>query len=209
MSLAKTLASVLGGGVIAIAVAGCQGQTSAAPPIVPIRNMHEQPRYDPQERSAYFQDGRTMRPPVPHTLAVEAPVDEAVVTGLDADGNYLMTIPESVVDEAGGLDALLHRGQDRFNIYCVPCHGGLGDGQGMVGQVSGVAAIQPPSFHQDRIRQMPDGQLFATMSNGIRNMPAYAPQVPAADRWAIVSYVRALQLAQADQRTAMRTETQR
>ncbi len=209
MSLPKTLALALGSAVLAVAMGGCQGQTSAEPPIVPIRNMHEQPRYDPQERSHFFADGRTMRPEVPHTLPVEAVTEEPLATGLDADGNYLVTIPEPVVDDAGDMDALVQRGQDRYAIYCVPCHGGLGDGQGMVGQVSRVAAIQPPSFHQDRIRHMADGQLFATITNGIRNMPAYGPQVAVRDRWAIVSYVRALQLAQADQRTAMRTEMDR
>lgn len=209
MSPAKTLALALGSAVLALTVAGCQGQTSAEPPIVPIRNMHEQPRYDPQERSHFFPDHRTMRPPVPNTLPVEQPVDPALVTGLDAQQAYLLTIPQPIVEDAGGMEALLERGEDRYNIYCVPCHGGLGDGQGMVGNVSRVAAIQPPSFHQDRIRQMPDGQLFATISNGIRNMPAYNAQIPVADRWAIVGYVRALQLTQLDQRTAMRTETDR
>ena len=209
MSPANKIASAVVSAALVLALAGCQGQTSPEPPIVPIRNMHEQPRYDPQERSHYFADERTMRPAVPHTMSREEPADESLVTGLDAAGNYLTAVPESMVDQAGGMDALVHRGEGRFNIYCVPCHSGLGDGQGMVGQVSGVAAMQPPSFHQDRIRHMPDGQLFATMTNGIRNMPAYGPQVPVADRWAIVSYVRALQLAQLNQRTAMRTETDR
>src|SRR5690606_10182604 len=117
--------------------------------------------------------------------------------------------PESVVTEAGGMESLLARGEDRYGIYCVPCHGGLGDGNGLVPEVSGAAAIRPPTFHDDRMRQMPDGQLYATIANGIRNMPAYAAQIPVADRWAIVGYVRALQLTAPNEQTAMRTETDR
>lgn len=200
--LAAPLAGVL------LLVAGCQGQTSTEPPIVPIRSMHEQPRYDVQERSHYFPDERTMRPEVPHTIPREALVEPAVADGLSDDGRYVQAIPDAIIAEAGGMEPLLARGQGRYDIYCVPCHGGLGDGQGMVPRVSGVAAITPPTFHDARIREMPDGQMFATISNGIRNMPAYAAQVPVQDRWAIVAYVRALQIAQLDQPTA-RTETDR
>jgi mono/diheme cytochrome c family protein len=195
--------------VAALALAGCQGQTSPEPQIVPIRNMHEVPRYDAQSRSTYFDDHRTMRPQVPNTVAREMVVDPTLSSGLGDDGQYVATIPEPVVSAAGGMDALLARGQDRFAIYCVPCHGGLGDGQGLVPRVSGVAAITPPTFHSEIMRRMPDGQLFATISNGIRNMPAYGPQIPSADRWAIVGYVRALQLTGLNERTAMRTETDR
>ncbi len=185
--------------VLAGALAGCQGQTSSQPPIVPIRSMHEQPRFDPQERSAYFQDERTMRPPVANTVPREAVVDSAIADGVSDDGRYVQSIPDAVIAGAGGMEALVERGQNRFDIYCVPCHGGLGDGTGMVPTVSGVAAITPPTFHDDRIRHMPDGQMFLTITRGIRNMPSYAGQVPVRDRWAIVAYVRALQLAQLDQ----------
>jgi mono/diheme cytochrome c family protein len=91
------------------------------------------------------------------------------------------------------MDATLARGQERFGIYCAPCHGLDGVGQGMVVK---HGLIQPPTYHQDRLRHIPDGQLFATIENGIRNMPAYGPQIPTFDRWAIVSYVRALQISQ-------------
>lgn len=188
---------------------GCRGQTSEQAPIVSIRNMYEQPRYDSQSFSPYFQDGRSMRPPVPNTVAREMVVDEVVETGLESDGSYALTIPESVVDQHGGMEELLARGQDRYDIFCVPCHGALGDGQGLVPEVSRVPTIRPPTFHEDRIRHMPDGQLYATIRNGIRNMPAYRHNVPVADRWAIVAYVRALQLHPMDGRTAMATETDR
>ncbi len=181
---------------LVLALAGCRGQTSPNPPIVPVRNMHEMPRYDPQEGSPYFADGRSMRPPVPGTVAREMVTDRVVDTGLGDDGQYVMTIPESVVQERDGMGPLMARGRDRYNIYCTPCHGGLGDGEGMVPRVSGVAGIRPPTFHSEAIQRMPDGQLYATITNGLRNMPAYRAQIPVADRWAIVSYVRALQLAE-------------
>jgi mono/diheme cytochrome c family protein len=192
---------------VSMALAACQGQTSVDPPIVPIRNMHEQPRYDAQERSHYFSDRRTMRPPVPNTWAREMVIDSMTNEGLDDQRNYVVTIPEAVQASMGGMRGLLERGQQRYAIYCVPCHGGLGDGQGMVPNVSQVATIRPPTFHDARLRGAPDGQLFATITNGIRNMPSYRGQVPVADRWAIVAYVRALQLAMQDQRTAMLSST--
>lgn len=182
--------------LLVAAISGCQGMRSEDPPIVPIRNMHEQPRYDAQEASPYFADGRAMRPPVPGAIAREMVVDEAIDTGVDVDGNFVLTVPEAVVARAGGLDALAHRGEDRYGIYCVPCHGGLGDGNGMVPEVSGVGTIRPPTFHDDRLRTAPDGQIYATIRNGIRNMPAYRQSVPVQDRWAIVAYVRALQIDQ-------------
>ena len=88
---------------------------------------------------------------------------------------------------------LLKRGQERFNIYCAPCHGQTGDGQGIVVQ---RGYLPPPSYHQDRLRKMPDGYIFDVITNGVRNMPSYRHQVPVADRWAIVSYLRALQRSQ-------------
>ncbi|MCB9591231.1 MAG: cytochrome c [Sandaracinaceae bacterium] len=188
--------------VLAIAgassLAACQGQHSSEPPIVPIRNMHEQPRYDAQEAATYFTDGRAMRPIVEHTVAQEMEIDPILEDGVDENLDYAPTIPDEVVAGFDGMEALLARGQTRFDIYCVPCHGALGDGEGMVPEVSNVATIRPPTFHDDRIRHMPDGQLYATIRNGLRNMPAYGHVVPVRDRWAIVGYVRALQLSQMD-----------
>jgi hypothetical protein len=129
------------------ALAGCRGQTATDPPIVPIRNMHSTPRYNPQARSGYFADGRTMRPPVAEAISVEMELDSVRDTGLDDAGAYALTVPTPVVEEAGGLDRLLDRGHQRYDIYCGPCHGGLGDGEGMVPRVSRVPAIQPPPFH--------------------------------------------------------------
>lgn len=178
-----------------LAVSGCRGYTADEAPVVPIRNMHDQDRYDPQQQSRFFADARTMRVPVEHTVSREQETDPEVGQGVLADGTgYVPTVPEGVVSKLGGGASVVERGRDRYNIYCVPCHDGTGAGQGLVVK-RGMAA--PPSFHDARLKAMPDGQLFATISNGVRNMPAYKAQVPVEDRWAIVSYVRALQLAQA------------
>ena len=107
------------------------------------------------------------------------------------------------------MEKLAQRGQERFAIYCAPCHGLTGDGKGMVVckrdkasdpcQSRGFSPL--PSYEDPRLRQIPDGQLFATISHGVRTMPAYGPQVPIPDRWAIVAYVRALQVSQMAQAT--------
>jgi hypothetical protein len=184
-------------GVCVIGLSGmaCRGQTSAQPPLVPERNMYQQQRYNPQSRSNFFEDGRAMRKPPEHTFAREMIPSAEVANGELADGSgYVLAVPSSVVSELGGMDKAIERGQQRYNIYCTPCHDGTGSGKGIVIE-RGMAA--PPTFHDDRIRHMPDGQLFATISHGVRNMPAYSYSIPVNDRWAIVSYVRALELSQA------------
>jgi mono/diheme cytochrome c family protein len=188
----KTLALV----AFAVAVTtGCRGETSAQPPLVPERNMYMQQRYNPQSRSHFFEDGRSMRKPPEHTFAQEMKVESEIADGELPDGSgYVMTIPQQVVSDFGGMDKVVNRGQQRFNIYCAPCHDMTGSGKGMVVQ-RGMAP--PPTFHDDRIRHMPDGQMFATISHGVRNMPPYNYSIPVNDRWAIVSYVRALEISQA------------
>jgi cytochrome c5 len=193
------------------ALAGCRGQTSKDSPIVGIRGMYDQPRYDMQSKSPFFADRRTMRSPVEGTMAREEYVDQRLILAdpeigegrLHDDSGYVLTVPSPVIEHVGGAQALVTRGQERFNIYCTPCHDSTGSGHGMAVKHGMLA---PPTFHQDRIRHMPDGQLFATISNGIRNMPAYGISIPIADRWAIVQYVRALQLSQAPIATAKEHE---
>lgn len=176
-------------------VAGCRGETSKSPPIVPLRNMHEQQRFDPQEMKPFFHNRMTMRTPVAGTFARDMIPELTLAEGrLNDDSDYVMTIPKEIIDGFGGGEATVARGQERYEIYCRVCHDGTGAGQGTAVQ-RGMA--QPPSLHEGRIKTMPDGQLFATISNGIRNMPPYQHSIPAADRWAIVSYVRALQLSEA------------
>jgi Cytochrome C oxidase, cbb3-type, subunit III len=178
-----------------VALAGCRGQPSAQPPLVPERNMFQQQRYNPQARSQFFEDGRTMRKPVEHTFAREMNPSAEISDGELPDGSgYVMAVPEAVVTELGGMSSAIDRGEGRYGIYCTPCHDPVGLGKGTVVE-RGMAA--PPSLHDDRIRHMPDGQLFATISRGVRNMPAYNYSIPVNDRWAIVAYVRALELSQA------------
>lgn len=190
-------------------LAACRGQTSTEPQIVPMRGMHEMPRYDVQEAAPYFADGRAMRPPVTGTLPMEADLDTTVSDGVDATGAYVATIPQAAIDHwaaggQGGMEAMLERGQQRFAIYCTPCHGVAGDGHGMVSQRATAlgVAFAAANLHDEQFLHMPDGRLFLTISNGVRTMPSYRGQIPTHDRWAIVAYVRALQLHQADPRAA-------
>lgn len=186
-------------GLLLIATAGCRGTTSKESPIVGIRNMYDQPRYDVQGESDFFPDHRTMRPLVEGVVSREEEVDPVVGQGrLEDQSGYVLDIPREVVTRGGGMAALARRGRDRYDVFCALCHDMTGSGEGMIkkrAQAAGVGAFAPPNFHQDRIRHMPDGQLFATIANGKSNMPPYAAQIPVDDRWAIVAYVRALQLA--------------
>jgi hypothetical protein len=188
------------------ALTGCRGVSSDDPPILLERNMYDQERYNPESYSQFFTDHRTMRDPVEGTIARDRYEDDPeVATGLLADkSGYVLAVPPQMIQRGGGMEKFLARGQDRFNIYCAPCHGQTGDGKGMVVckrekltdpcESRGFAPL--PSYEDPRLRQMPDGQLFATISHGVRTMPAYGAQIPTADRWAIVSYVRALELSQ-------------
>lgn len=188
--------------VSAPGLTGCRGSTSKESPIVGIRNMYDQPRYDIQEESSFFADHRTMRPLVEGVVSTEEEIDPRLGQGrLEDQSGYVLTIPTEIVSDPkfGSMEKLAERGQARYGIYCAPCHDGTGSGNGLVrkrANAGGATAFVPPTFHQDRIRHMPDGQLFATITNGKNNMPPYAMQIPVTDRWAIVAYVRALQIAQ-------------
>lgn len=200
MSPSKLMA---GAALLALAITGCRGQTSKEPPVAILRNMYSQPRYNAQSESKFFADGRTMRPPVEGTVAREVEISPVVGQGRTPDGTgFVDTIPPIVIQRAGDYEKLLTRGESRYGIYCTPCHDGLGNGKGMVIQRAANQGFQPPTFHQDRIRTMPDGQLYQTISYGFNTMPAYGAQLPVDDRWAIVAYVRALQLSQANTKGA-------
>jgi mono/diheme cytochrome c family protein len=188
------------------ALGGCRGQTSEDPPVLLERNMYDSERYNPESYSQFFTDHRTMRTPVEGTVARDRYEDDPeIATGLLPDqSGYVMTVPQTFIQKYGGMAKVLERGQQRFTIYCTPCHGQTGDGKGMVVckrdkasdpcESRGFAPL--PSYEDPRLRGMPDGQLFATITHGVRTMPAYGPQIPIPDRWTIVSYVRALQLSQ-------------
>jgi mono/diheme cytochrome c family protein len=194
----------------AVLAAGCIGAESSEPPIVGIRNMYNQPRYDTQERQPFFSDQRSMRPQVDGTVSREMEQVMAWATGRSAAGDaWLAKTPNEIIPRNGGTEAFLSRGKDRYAIYCAPCHSISGDGQGMVSRRAaalGASGLMAPSFHDDRLRHIPDGQLYATITNGVRNMPAYAHNLPVDDRWAIVQYVRALQLSQAPAAAPEKTE---
>lgn len=151
--------------------------------------MDFQNRYNAQETNSFFENNMAMRPPVEGTIARgQLKNDRAYYEGLDENGELVDEIPMEVTRD------FIYRGKERFEIYCQVCHGGQGDGQGviMTGQYGYVPA---PSFHTENIRQMPDGHFFSAITNGIRNMPSYATQIKVEDRWAIVAYIRALQLS--------------
>jgi mono/diheme cytochrome c family protein len=148
--------------------------------------MHQAPRYDPLESSDFFADGRASRPLVEGTVARgNLREDKVFYTG--RVGTQLVSeIPVKVTRE------LLVRGQQRYDIYCSPCHSRVGDGNGMVVQ---RGFKRPPSFHDQRLRDMPIGHFYDVMTNGFGAMQDYSAQVQPQDRWAIAAYVRALQFS--------------
>jgi mono/diheme cytochrome c family protein len=158
---------------------------SGRPPIHLNPDMDNQPKYKAQSENRFFEDGSAMRMPAAGTVARDnLRDDDKFFRGTDSRGNYIKKAPV-VIDMQ-----LLDRGQERFDIYCSPCHSRIGDGRGIM---VNRGYVPPPTFHSDRIRQIPDGQIFDVITHGVRNMPSYAGQIPPADRWATVSYLRALQ----------------
>lgn len=182
-------------------IAWARAVNSSQPRIHLIQDMDNQPKFRAQHANALFADGRAMRPPITGTVARgRLNEDDHYYRGI-SNGQWAATFPPQV---AVTMD-LLQRGRERFNIYCQPCHGLAGYGDGMVNRramllmnlgVNGTTWVQPKSVHEQQIREQPVGQYFNTITNGVRNMPAYGPQIPVADRWAIVAYVRALQRSQ-------------
>jgi len=150
-------------------------------------DMHVQPKYLPLEPSDFFADGRSARQPVAGTVARgELRIDEELYTG-KVDGKFVNEFPFPI----GANDIL--RGQERYNIYCSPCHDYTGSGRGMI-VMRGFPP--PPSYHIDRLRQAPLGHFFDVMTNGNGAMYSYASRITPEDRWRITAYIRALQLSQ-------------
>lgn len=170
-------------------IVGCyRGKPSDKPPIHPQRNMYDQPKYKAQAKSEFFTDHATMRVPVEGTVAREwLREDDVYYRGMDKDSNFVEKAPLELTEE--GLD----RGRERFNIFCAVCHGEVGDAHSIMVE---KGFIPPPSFHQDRIRNMSDGEIFNIITEGIRNMPSYKNQIPVEDRWRIIQYFRALERSQ-------------
>jgi mono/diheme cytochrome c family protein len=159
----------------ALALAGCR------------QDMHDAPRYEPLEASAFFADGRSSRDPVANTVARGTLREDEHLYQGTIDGRLTDMFPMPVTAE------LMARGRERYNVFCSPCHGRTGQGNGMVVQ-RGFRV--PPSFHEERLRGAPVGYYVNVETNGFGAMSDYAAQVPAEDRWAIAAYIRALQFSQ-------------
>jgi mono/diheme cytochrome c family protein len=156
--------------------------------------MGRQPKFKAQTANPLFADNRAMRPPVTGAVARgELRADDAFYRG-KADGEWVVRFPVPVTPQ------LMRRGQERYDIYCTTCHGMVGYGDGMIAkradQLQEGTWVAPSSYHTELVRSRPVGHLFNSITHGIRNMPAYGPQIPFEDRWAIVAYVRALQRSQ-------------
>ncbi|HEV2717252.1 MAG TPA: cytochrome c, partial [Terriglobales bacterium] len=151
------------------------------------QDMHDQPRFKPLRESDFYADLRSARPPVEGTVARGQLHEDAYFYSGKIGNNPGDYMPFPVTQE------VLVRGQERYNIYCTPCHSRLGEGNGMIVQ---RGFRRPPSFHTDRLRKAPLGYFFDVMTNGFGAMPDYASQISPDDRWRIVAYIRALQLSQ-------------
>lgn len=175
-------------------LAGCRGTVSHDPPVHLNPNMDQQWRFDMQEPNAFFSDNRTMRTPpvgtVAHgTLELDDLTHEHMHEGR-INGDWTDQLPAGIQLNA----ATLNRGEDRFGIYCTPCHGDTGNGDGIVVK----RGMAPPKPYSDSyFREFPLGRMVWTLKHGKDNMPSYANQLRPADRWAVATYVRALQISQA------------
>ncbi|MGI9025791.1 MAG: c-type cytochrome [Burkholderiaceae bacterium] len=191
---------------IAIALSGCE---KAA------QNMYNQPKYKPLAASSLWRDGQSARPDEPGTVAQSGGALAGTSSGrLGQQPVPDLSAPTYPVDERGQIKAdlalenappsfagnplpptiaTLRRGRERFNIYCAPCHSEAGDGDGMVVR---RGFPRPPSYHTDKLRNAPDAHFYSVITNGYGAMYSYADRVEPDDRWAIVAYIRALQLSQ-------------
>lgn len=161
--------------LVLVGVAGCR------------QDMHDAPRYEAFEASTFFPDGRASRSAPVGTVARGWLRDDDALYSGRINGEFVDAFPFAIAH------ADLERGRERFNVYCTPCHGRLGDGNGMVVQ---RGLRQAASYHQDRLRDERVGYFFDVITNGFGAMQGYAEQIPVHDRWRIIAYIRALQLSQ-------------
>lgn len=202
----RRLAGQAGVATLGLALCGCEKA---------MQNMYNQPKYKPMAASTLWEDGQSARPGVPGTIAHSAGVLAGTSSGrLGAQPLPVRTGPVYPLDARGEIKAqlapesarplrtrnplpltaaTLERGQERFNIYCSPCHSEAGDGDGMVVR---RGFPHPPSYHSERLRNAPDAHFFNVITNGYGVMFSYADRIEPDDRWAIVAYIRALQLSQ-------------
>jgi mono/diheme cytochrome c family protein len=187
--------------IVPVALLGCRGWTSEQPPVHLNPNMDTQVKYKPYRASKFFEDGRAMRMPV------EGTVPRTLTGAEERDADFLALADDMYTGQVDGKDILgfpegfevnetvLARGQERYNIFCAPCHAKDGAGNGTVAR---RYPIPPPTFHQERIQNLALGNIFQTITHGKNwpNMPSYAAQVSVKDRWAIIAYLRALMRTQ-------------
>ena len=186
-------------GAAVVGIAGFRGGLSRKPPLEIFPDMDRQLKLRPQEPNPFFPNGVSSQLPPPGTIArsepiqtiagpvypfEDAPVNTGHVTGTT---NFVETNPLPVTGE------LLQRGRERFDIYCAPCHGRLGDGNGITKKLGVMPAVA--NLHDQRFVVMTDGEIFNTITRGKSTMAAYGPLMPAPDRWAVIAYLRALQLS--------------
>ena len=191
---------LLTGVAVGIGIAGRQGRLSRQPPIEVFPDLDRQLKLRPQQPNDFFTNGLSSQLPPPGTIArsqplqtvngpvyafEDAPVNTGRVTGTT---NFVATNPLPVTGP------LLRRGRERFNIYCAPCHGAFGDGNGITKKLGVMPAVA--NLQNKRIVEMADGEIFNTITFGKGLMGAHGPMVPVADRWAVIAYLRALQLSQ-------------
>lgn len=199
--MATRIHMTIAGALMAASLVGCQGNRSELPPVHLIQNMDFQQKYEAQERNDFFEDHRAQRPEVDGSVAYGRKVgnpdpdmlkdDSAYYEGRGANGRLVDTLPPKVQADFGVN--LLSRGEERYNIYCAPCHGESGRGDGMAVRRAGAFKVPPPSYHQGKFRAMPIGHFYKVITEGQGTMLPYAAQIPVADRWAIAAWVRVLQ----------------
>ena len=182
--------------LLTVSILGFRDNKSPNAPIVVFPDMDFQPKYKAQMQSKFFADGRADRPApagtVPRGRNAEADpsflrADDAHYQGKNADGSFVKGFPVPVTRE------LLERGHNRYQIYCQPCHGAVGDGNGIT---KSYGMIATPTYHDDRLRQMAEGEIFNTITHGKNTMMSYADKLLPDERWAVIAYVRALQRSQ-------------
>jgi cytochrome c5 len=187
----KKITQILLAAMVGTLTACMQGTVSEEPPIHINPNMDKQEKYKANAESEYFANASVNRMPVEGTVAREQLFSNTrLYYGLTENGDTL-TANYFVVDEA-----LEKRGEERYHIFCQPCHGLKGAGDGLTVE---KGYQKPPTFHQPRLRNLKDGSIFQIITNGIKNMPRYDHQIPVKDRWAIVSYMKKLQRTHTNQ----------
>jgi len=169
---------------------GCQGIPSKKTPIHLNPNMDNQEKFKPQESNSFFENNMSMRIPVEGTIARGyLDNDNSFYYGKNEKGEYVNKVSDMMdIDKT-----LILRGKERYDIYCSVCHGYTGDGNGLVSKNDKYPLI-PTSLHSNTLDDKTDGYFFDVISNGVRNMPGYAHQINVKDRWAVVTYIKALRL---------------